>query len=84
NADARWGEIYAEIQDAETGRPLPGFWVPGEQPPPFTGDSLRGKYEWKHSHDLVFEKPVRLKFYLHQARLYAYWLEDRNDARRAQ
>ena len=84
NADARWGEIYAEIQDAETGRPLPGFWVPGEEPPPFTGDSLRGKYEWKHSHDLVFEKPVRLKFYLHQARLYAYWLEDRNDARRAE
>ena len=77
NADARWGEIYAEIQDAETGRPLPGFWVPGEEPPPFTGDSLRAKYAWKHPHDLVFEKPVRLKFYLHQARLYAYWLEDR-------
>ena len=77
NADARWGEIYAEIQDAETGRPLPGFWVPGEEPPPFTGDSLRAKYEWKQPHDLVFEKPVRLKFYLHQARLYAYWLEDR-------
>ncbi len=84
NADARWGEIYAEIQDAETGRPLPSFWVPGEKPPPFTGDSLRAKYEWKHPHDLVFEKPVRLKFYLHQARLYAYWLEDRNDARRAE
>ena len=81
NADARWGEIYAEIQDAETGSPLPNFWVPGEEPPPFSGDSLRAKYVWKHPHDLVFEKPVRLKFYLHQARLYAYWLEDRNDAR---
>lgn len=77
NADARWGEIYAEIQDGETGRPHPGFWVPGEEPPPFTGNSIRGKFIWKHPHDLVFEKPVRLKFYLHQARLYSYWLEDR-------
>ena len=77
NADARWGEIYAEIQDAETGRSHPGFWVPGEEPPPYTGDDLRAKYVWKHPHDLVFEKPVRLKFYLHQARLYSFWLEDK-------
>jgi hypothetical protein len=75
NADAQWGEIYAEIQDAETGRPLPGFWVPGEEPPPFVGDSLRARFAWKHPHDLVFEKPVQLKFYLHQARLYSFWLE---------
>ena len=74
NADARWGEIYAEIQDAESGRPHPGFWVPGEEPPPFTGDSLGAKFTWKHPHDLNFEKPVRLKFYLHQARLFSYWL----------
>ena len=80
NANARWGEIYAEIQDAETGKPLPNFWVPGAEPPPFTGDSLRAKYVWKDPHDLVFERPVRLKFYLHQARLYAYWLEDRPHA----
>jgi hypothetical protein len=75
NADARWGEIYAEIQDAESGRPHPGFWVPGEEPPPFTGDSLGAKFTWKHPHDLNFEKPVRLKFYLHQARLFSYWLD---------
>ena len=75
NADARWGEIYAEIQDAESGRPHPGFWVPGEEPPPFTGDSLDAKFTWKHPHDLNFEKPVRLKFYLHQARLFSYWLD---------
>ena len=75
NADARWGEIYAEIQDAESGRPHPGFWVPGEEPPPFTGDSLGAKFTWKHPPDLNFEKPVRLKFYLHQARLFSYWLD---------
>ena len=43
NADARWGEIYTEILDAESGRPIPGFWVPGERPPPFTGDSTRAR-----------------------------------------
>ena len=77
NAEAKWGEIYTEIVDAETRKPFPGFWVPGEHPPPFTGDSVKAKVAWKHSHDLVFEKPVRRKFYLHQARLYSYWLEDR-------
>ena len=69
---------------ARSAKPLPNFWVPKEEPPPFTGDSLRAKYVWKHPHDLVFERPVRLKFYLHQARLYAYWLEDRTHARPAE
>ena len=75
NADATWGEIYSEIIDAESQKPHEGFWVPGEEPPPFTGDSTRAKVGWKYPHDLVFEKPVRLKFYLHQARLYSFWIE---------
>ena len=75
NADARWGEIYTEILDGETRKPIPGFWVPGEHPPPFKGNQIRGRVEWKRQHDLIFEKPVRLKFYLHQARLYSFWIE---------
>lgn len=75
NADARWGAIYTEIVDAETMSLLAGFYVPGEQHPPFTGDSVRAKVAWKHRHELVFEKPVRLIFDLHQARLYSFWLE---------
>ena len=75
NADARWGEIYTEIIDAATMKTHPGFWVPGEHPPPFRDDSVKAKVDWKYPHDLVFEKPVRLKFYLHQARLYSFWLE---------
>ena len=43
--------------------------------PPYVGDSMRAKVEWKVEHDLVFEAPVRLKFYLHQARLFSWWLE---------
>ena len=75
NADASWGEVYVEIVDAETQKTIPGFWVPAELPPPFTGDATRHKVAWKHNHDLVFEKPVRLKFYLHQARLFSFWIE---------
>ena len=75
NAEANWGEIYVEIIDAETMKAIPGFWVPAEKPDPLTGDHTRAKINWKHPHDLVFEKPVRVRFYLHQARLYSFWLE---------
>ena len=75
NAEARWGELYAEILDAETMEVFPGFWVPAEQPAPLTGDHVRAKINWKYPHDLVFEKPVRIRFYMHQARLYSFWLE---------
>ena len=75
NAEATWGAIYSEIIDAESQRPHAGFWVPGEHPPPFSGDQTRAKVAWKYPHDLVFARPVRLKFYLHQARLFSFWLE---------
>lgn len=75
NADATWGEIYVEILDGESWRPHEGFSVPSEEPPPFTGDSTRAKFKWKFPHDLVFEKPVRLKFFLWQARLFSFWIE---------
>ena len=75
NADAAWGKIYVEIADAETRGAHAGFWVPLEEPEPFTGDAVRAKVAWKPRHDLVFERPVRLRFYLHQARLYSFWIE---------
>ena len=75
NVDAKWGELYAELVDAETNKVFPGFWVPAAEPDPLTGDHWRAKIEWKPEHDLVFEKPVKVRFYLHQARLYSFWLE---------
>ena len=74
NVDARWGELYAEIVDLNM-RPIPGFWVPLEQPPPLRGDHVRGRIDWKGKHDRVFDEPVRVRFYLHHARLYSFWLE---------
>lgn len=75
NAEATWGEVFVEIADAETRKAHTGFWVPGETPEPFVGNEVRAKVAWKPDHDLVFEKPVRLRFYLHQARLFSFWIE---------
>jgi hypothetical protein len=75
NADATWGKIFVEIVDAQTRRPHDGFWVPGETPEPFVGNETRAKVRWKPKHDLVFDRPVRLRFYLHQARLFSFWIE---------
>ena len=58
-----------------TSHPHEGFWVPLEKPEPFVGDEVRAKVKWKPRHDLVFDRPVRLRFYLHQARLYSFWSE---------
>ena len=75
NANANWGEIYVSILDGESRRVIPGFGVPGTEPPPVTGDDTRHKVSFLKEHDLVFEKPVRLKFFLHQASLYSFWIE---------
>lgn len=75
NASAQWGAIYTEIIDAEEGWSYPGYRVPGEHPPPFSDDSTCAKIAWKHPSDRIFERPIRLKFYLHQAQLYSFWIE---------
>jgi len=75
NADAQWGKVYVEIADGETRKAHAGFWVPLEEPTPFAGNEVRAKVQWKPQHDMIFDKPVRLRFYLHQARLYSFWLE---------
>ena len=76
--DAYFAELDREmpaILDGETMKAFPGFGVPGNQPPPLTGDHLRKKIEWQTETDRVFEKPVCIRFFMHQARLYSFWLE---------
>jgi hypothetical protein len=59
-----------------------GFWVPalGDAANSFVGDSTRHRYEFPNpeGHNFVFAGPVRLKFYLHRARLYSFWLEPKS------
>ena len=77
NANASWGEIYVELIDASTGRPFEGFWVPAHPPAPFVGDSTKHCVEWGPDADVVQVrgKIVQVKFYLHQASLFSFWLE---------
>ena len=74
NYEAKWGAVYPEIVDGETLKRFPGgFTVIGE---PLSGDSTRAKIKWdSQGHGLAFEKPVRIIFDLHLARLYSFWLE---------
>ncbi len=72
NVDAKWGAVYAEIVDGETLKRFPGFTMIGQ---PVSGDHLRARIVWNGDRERVFERPVRLIFDLHQARLYSFWLE---------
>ena len=75
NVNASWGELYVSILDAETKKVFREFAVATQLPSPLKGDHSKAKIEWKADRDLVFDKPVRLRFFLHQARLYSFWLE---------
>ena len=76
NADASWGKIYCELIDASVGKPFEGFWVPAHPPPPFATDSTKHRVEWGAEADvsLVQGKVVAVKFYLHHASLFSFWL----------
>ena len=77
NADASWGEVYCELIDSSAGSPFARFWVPAHLPPPFVGDSTKHRVEWGADADIaeVRGKVVAVKFYLHQASLFSFWLE---------
>jgi hypothetical protein len=64
------GLIQVEIQDA-SGKPIPGFTL--EDCPEIFGDRIRQVVAWKQGNDLskLAGKPVRLRFVLKDADLYA-------------
>jgi len=75
NVDATDGRFYAEILDAD-GKPIPGFTV--NQARIFGGvDQLRLEPWWKGQKDLASlkGKTIRLKFYLYNAKLYAFQIK---------
>ena len=65
------GSIRVEIQDAE-GRPIPGFAL--EDCPEIIGDQIERTVSWKQGPDLglLAGKPIRLRFVLKDADLYAF------------
>ena len=73
NTDATAGQVSAEVVDAQSGEPVPGLSA-GECEP-VRGDQLRGRLSWNGAPDLSHDRPVRVRFTVEGARLYAFWLE---------
>ena len=71
NADADGGSIVVEVRDAE-GKVIDGFARADCEP--MATDSVRHTVRWRGSDDChrIQARPVRLKFHLRQARLYAF------------
>jgi hypothetical protein len=75
NADAAGGEIRVELLDADTRAPLASFTRANCVP--LAGDRVRQAVTWQGTSagNLPLGKPVRLKFYLRNAKLYSFWTE---------
>ena len=69
------GGVRVEIQDAE-GRALPGFAL--DECPPIFGDAIERQVTWKNGGDVgsLAGKPVRLRFELKDADVFAYQFSD--------
>ena len=73
NTEAQGGEVRAAILDAESMEPLPG--LAESDCDAIRADTLEGRFTWKGSPTMVAERPVRARFTLQNAKLYAFWLE---------
>ena len=73
NAEADSGELRAEILDAETMDPLPGFSA--SQCASIRGDHLSGRIAWEGESAPVRDRPVRIRFVMRRAKLYSFWLD---------
>jgi hypothetical protein len=69
NADARGGSIAVEVLGPD-GHPQPGFSA--DDCVPFSGDSVRHPVRWKCRTLADASRPLRLRFVLHRAALYAF------------
>lgn len=76
NADARGGTLRVEVISGTPSAPPRGRW--GQKNcRSLTTDGIRQEIRWKDSPSLeeLEEKPVRLRFYLDNARLFSFWTE---------
>lgn len=75
NVDSWRGNVQAEVLDADTLHPLPGF--AREDCRRITLDSIDEPVQWTGGDlSMLRGKTVRLRFHLWQAELYAYWFDD--------
>jgi hypothetical protein len=69
NADASGGVLRVEVCD-ENGSILPGYSF--EDCRPMTVDRLEHRMAWKEHETLPTDRPIRLRFHLNHASLFAY------------
>jgi len=76
NVDARAGEVRAEVLDARGRTVLDQYSL--ARSVPLRGDHLEGELRWTGSANLSVpsNEPVRLRFVLRNASLYAFWVAD--------
>ncbi len=76
NADARAGGVRAEVLDARGRTVLEAFSL--DKSVPVRGDQLAGELRWTGTpaSGLPSNEPVRLRFVLKNASLYAFWVAD--------
>jgi hypothetical protein len=72
NAEVK-GELRAEVLDGESLRPLSG--LSDSDCEPLQGDHLHGRINWQEPRRQGSARPVRLRFVMRDAKLYAFWLE---------
>jgi hypothetical protein len=72
NVDAKEGKIGAEVLDADTMKPLPGFEI--ESCRTIEGDHLTAVVHWQEKSKVDIRSPVRVRFVMNQAKLYSFWL----------
>ena len=73
NVESQHGELRAEVLDAETMEPVPGFGLANCDP--VRGDELSRRLTWSGSGASARDRPVRLRFEISRAKLYAFWLD---------
>jgi len=73
NADAQAGSLRAEVLGHD-GEPLDPYTI--ENARPLSADATKAELSWKGAEDLsaLRGKPVRFRFSLHNAKLYAFWV----------
>lgn len=72
NVDAKDGEFGAEVLDAKTMKPLPGFEM--ENCRTIQGDHLTAVVRWQEKSAVDVSIPVRVRFVMNRAKLYSFWL----------
>ena len=75
NAVANAGTLRAELLDAESGQPLPGFSL--SEAAALQGDHLASRLGWQARTALPQDRAVRVRFHLDQAQLYAFWVDSK-------